>query len=194
MKRRNYPGIECQDLHPQTIIDQLSKFQQWQEIQPWSKSTPQRYFTVDNLGKVVNFSPKFSVIPTSFLFWLNFWMTPKWRNEARMTGMKSRKTSFFPEVWDDGNDRNALWMTEIVILTSFLSFQHNVIPRHSNARMTIEWMKWHPNDSIFLTWLWLMEWHSNGRMKFKWWSDIQMMEWHSNDETILKWWKDDGMI
>ena len=134
-------------------------------------------------------------------------MTPKWPNDARMTGMKSRKTSFFQWIWDDGNDRNALWMTEIIILTSFLSFQQNVIPRHSNARMTIEWMKWHPNDSIFTTWtmvdgmtlewrndIQMMEWHSNDGMTLEWWNDIQMMKKYQNDDRMTEWYGNDDIV
>jgi hypothetical protein len=55
-----------------------------------------------------------------------------------MTGMKSRMAPFFPAIWDDRNEGNVLGMTETVIPTPFLSFQRNVISRHSSARMTME--------------------------------------------------------
>ena len=133
----------------------------------------------------------------SFTLIKNFWMTPKWRNDTGMAGMKSRITTFFQDIWDDRNDENALRMTQIIILPSFLSFQQNVIPRHSTAQMTMEWMEWHRMMVYCHHELRLMEWRSNDGMTFKWlewhlndWNDIGMVEWNWNDGMTLEWWND----
>ena len=115
-------------------------------------------------------------------------MTPEWWNEVRMTGMKSRNTTFPPEIWDDENDKNAIWMTEIVIPTSFLSFHQNVIPRHSKARMTLEWMEWHQNDGILSTW------NVIDGMTLEWWNDIWMKEKLQNGQGMVEWHANDGIM
>ena len=140
------------------------------------------------LGKVVNFSPKSFVIPASFQLKWNFGMTPEWRNEAGMIGMKSRKTTFFPNIWDDRNDGNVFRMTKIIIPTSSLSFRLNFIPCHSTARMTMECMEWHPNEGKLSTWTMI-----NG-MTLKWWNDIPMMELYLNEQGMTEWHGNDGML
>ena len=139
-------------------------------------------------GKVVNFSPKSFVIPASFQLKWNFGMTPEWRNEAGMIGMKSRKTTFFPNIWDDRNDGNVFRMTKIIIPTSSLSFRLNFIPCHSTARMTMECMEWHPNEGKLSTWTMI-----NG-MTLKWWNDIPMMELYLNEQGMTEWHGNDGML
>ena len=136
----------------------------------------------------------------SFTLIKNFWMTPKWRNDTGMAGMKSRITTFFQDIWDDRNDENALRMTQIIILPSFLSFQQNVIPRHSTAQMTMEWMEWHWNDSILSTWTMIdgmtLKWWNDVRLMEKYWNEQGMKKWHRNDiEKHLKskWLRNDGM-
>ena len=156
------------------------------------------------LWKVVNFFQKSSVIPTSFLLKLNFWMTSEWRNEVRMTGMKSRKTSFFPVIWDDRNEWNHHsnirndWNHHSNLIPVIPTKCHSTSFQCSNDHWMNEMTsKWQYISNMNYDW-WneprMVEWNSNYGVTFKWWNDIQMMEWHSNDETILKWWKDDGMI
>ena len=179
--------------------------------------------TTFHIGKVVNFFQKSSVIPTSFLLKQNFWMTSEWRNEVWMTGMKSRKTSFFPVILDDRNDwyhhsntRND-WNHHSDIIPVIPTKCHSVSFQcqndHGMNEMTAEWqyisnmnydwwndiqmVEWHPNDGINT------EWARNAgmtsdcyyifRMTFAWRNDIQMMEWHPNDGTMSKWALNDGM-
>ncbi len=77
--------------------------------------------------------------------------------------------------------RNELRMTGIAILTTFLSSQLNIIPRHSYDQMTIEWMEWHPNDSILSSWTMI------AGMTLEWKNNTQMVEWHSNDGMTPEW-------
>ena len=165
-------------------------------------------------GKLVHFSSKSSVIPTSFEEIHIGWEFP---NDTRMTGIvrndrdEIKNGPIFPSNlgwrgwrgWGEcaGNDRNR--HSNIIPVISkechFTSFQCS--NDHGMNRMT-------PNDGIFSSWTkidgmtlewwndiqmtgmtfkWL-EWHWNGGMKLEWWNDIGMMEWHSND------WNDIGMI
>ena len=130
---------------------------------------------------MVKLSRKSSVIPTSSK------ANPidsEYSNDTRMTGMRSNdrnEIKKYPIFTRHLRWRNELQMTEIVILTSFLSSQHNIIPRHSYDQMTIEWTEWHPNDSILSSWTMI------AGMTLKWKNDTQMVEWHSNDGMTAEW-------
>ena len=140
------------------------------------------------LGKVVKLIRKASVIPTSFGTFSHWFRIFEWHSNDGMTPDDRDEIGncpkFWPDIWDDRNDGNVFQM----IKTSFHHHScHSKIfssPVIWTPQMTMGWMEWSPNDQYYYHELWLMEWHSNDGMTFKWQNDIQMTEWHSNDGMI----------
>ena len=105
---------------------------------------PQRNISLNNPGRVKKeklhqtdressqLQPKIirhsSIIPIEMEFWNDTWMTEWGQNDRNE--IKEGKL-----YWNDRNGGNALWMTKTIILTSFLSFDQNIIPSHS----MLEW-------------------------------------------------------
>ena len=137
-------------------------------------------------GKVVKLIRKSSVIPMSFEAFFHWFRILEWHTNDEM------RQNDRDEIKNCHIFRQTSGMTGLMgMCFKWLKHHHSChstifsSPVISTPQMTMGWMEWSPNDQYYYHELWLMEWHSNDGMTFKWWNIIRIRKGWRNDIRMM---------